>query len=202
MSNPTTLVQKLWDYRNILMDGCWLIPCGWCTGRQDSIRIPARTWEGPASRSPGRAAAPRTGAAGSSPRFLRVCRSAGPVTPILSLSIPPGVTPAPQRQTLDRLKELNLQHRGATGDPEIATRINSFELAFRMQTSGPELMDLGKETQETLERYGAEPGKPGYAMNCLLARRFVARCRVRAGVRPTSPSRGSSARHPLPTTAG
>ena len=95
--------------------------------------------------------------------------------PILSLSNPPGVTPAQQRQTLDLLKELNSQHLDATGDPEIATRINSFELAFRMQTSGPELMDLRKETKETLEMYGAEPGKPGYAMNCLLARRLVER---------------------------
>lgn len=95
--------------------------------------------------------------------------------PILSLSNPPGVTPAQQRQTLDLLKELNSQHLDASGDPEIATRINSFELAFRMQTSGPELMDLSKETKETLEMYGAEPGKPGYAMNCLLARRLVER---------------------------
>jgi hypothetical protein len=95
--------------------------------------------------------------------------------PILSLSNPPGVTPAQQRQTLDLLKELNSGHLATTGDPEIATRIASFEMAFRMQTSGPELMDLSRESRETLALYGAEPGKPGYAMNCLLARRLVER---------------------------
>jgi len=63
----------------------------------------------------------------------------------------------------------------ATGDPEISTRINSFEMAFRMQTSAPELMDLSKESKETLEMYGAEPGKPSFANNCLLARRLVER---------------------------
>jgi hypothetical protein len=63
----------------------------------------------------------------------------------------------------------------ATGDPEIATRINSFEMAFRMQSSAPELMDLAKEPKKVLEMYGAEPGKPSFANNCLLARRMVER---------------------------
>ena len=62
-----------------------------------------------------------------------------------------------------------------TGDPEIATRINSFEMAFRMQSSAPELMDLSKESKETLDLYGAVPGKPSFANNCLLARRLVER---------------------------
>ena len=62
-----------------------------------------------------------------------------------------------------------------TGDPEIATRINSFEMAYRMQSSAPELMDLSKEDKKTLELYGAEPGKPSFANNCLLARRLVER---------------------------
>ncbi len=61
------------------------------------------------------------------------------------------------------------------GDPEIATRINSFEMAYKMQTSAPALMDLSGESRETLEMYGAEPGKPSYANNCLLARRLVER---------------------------
>jgi uncharacterized protein (DUF1501 family) len=61
------------------------------------------------------------------------------------------------------------------GDPEIATRINSFEMAFRMQNSAPELMDLSKESKQTLQLYGAEPGKPSFANNCLLARRLVER---------------------------
>jgi hypothetical protein len=60
-----------------------------------------------------------------------------------------------------------------TGDPEIATRINSFEMAFRMQSVAPEIMDITKESKETLELYGAEPGKPSFANNCLLARRLV-----------------------------
>jgi hypothetical protein len=61
------------------------------------------------------------------------------------------------------------------GDPEIATRIHSFEMAFRMQASAPELMDLAGEPKHVLEMYGAEPGKPSFANNCLLARRLVER---------------------------
>ncbi len=95
--------------------------------------------------------------------------------PILALSNPRGITRAMQRQTLDALKELNEHHLSATGDPEIATRINSFEMAYRMQESAPELMDLNKESKETLALYGAEPGKNSYANNCLLARRLIER---------------------------
>jgi len=64
---------------------------------------------------------------------------------------------------------------GITGDPEIATRINSCEMAYRMQTSAPDLMDIAKEPKEILEMYGAEPGKSSFANNCLLARRLVER---------------------------
>jgi uncharacterized protein (DUF1501 family) len=95
--------------------------------------------------------------------------------PILSLSNPRGVTREMQRQSLDLLKELNSRHLEATGDQEIATRINSFEMAYRMQESAPELMDISKESKETLEMYGVTPGKPSYAMNCLLARRMIER---------------------------
>jgi uncharacterized protein (DUF1501 family) len=95
--------------------------------------------------------------------------------PILSLSNPPGVTREQQRRTLDLLKELNERRLEVTGDPEIATRINAYEMAFRMQVSGPELMDLSQESPQTLALYGVEPGKPGYALNCLLARRLVER---------------------------
>jgi hypothetical protein len=95
--------------------------------------------------------------------------------PILSLSNPRGITPEMQRKSLDTLKTLNEHHLELTGDPEIATRINSFEMAYRMQSSAPELMDIAKESKATLELYGAEPGKASYANNCLLARRLIER---------------------------
>jgi hypothetical protein len=95
--------------------------------------------------------------------------------PILNLSSPKGVTPEHQRQVLDLVKDLNGERLDATGDPEIATRIASYEMAYRMQTAAPELIDFSKETKETLEMYGAEPGKASYANNCLLARRLVER---------------------------
>ena len=95
--------------------------------------------------------------------------------PILSLSSPRGITRETQRRTLDTLKALNEHHQALTGDREIATRINAFEMAFRMQESAPELTDLTRESKETLELYGATPGKGSYANNCLLARRLVER---------------------------
>lgn len=95
--------------------------------------------------------------------------------PVLFLSNPAGVTDQMQRRTLDLVKELNETHLGAVGDPEIATRINSFEMAYRMQASAPELIDISKESPETLKMYGVEPGKPSFAMNCLLARRLIER---------------------------
>ena len=95
--------------------------------------------------------------------------------PVLYLSNPPGVDAELQRDSLDTIKRLNELRLKAVGDPEIATRINSFEMAFRMQTSAPELMDLGKEPPRVLEMYGAEPGKSSFANNCLLARRLVER---------------------------
>jgi len=95
--------------------------------------------------------------------------------PVLYLSNPPGVDREMQRESLDAVKALNEQRLDVVGDPEIATRINSFEMAFRMQASAPELMDLTKESKETLEMYGAQPGKSSFANNCLLARRLVER---------------------------
>jgi len=95
--------------------------------------------------------------------------------PVLYLSNPAGVSEKMQRRTLDVVKELNQKHLDTVGDPEIATRINSFEMAYRMQSSAPELMDISKESPETLKMYGAEPGKPSFAMNCLLARRLIER---------------------------
>src|SRR5262249_5387970 len=95
--------------------------------------------------------------------------------PVLYLSNPRGINPQVQRDSLDAVQRLNQLRLDAVGDPEIATRINSFEMAYRMQTSAPELMDLSKETKQTLAMYGAEPGKPSYANNCLLARRLLER---------------------------
>src|SRR5205814_4889423 len=69
----------------------------------------------------------------------------------------------------------NRKHLDVVGDPEIATRINSFEMAYRMQASAPELMDVSREPKHILSMYGAEPGKPSFANNCLLARRLLER---------------------------
>jgi hypothetical protein len=95
--------------------------------------------------------------------------------PILNLSTPESVTDASQRRTLDTLRELNLRRAVTTGDPEIHSRISSYEMAYRMQSSAPELMDLKGESPATLKLYGCDPDKPSYARNCLLARRLVER---------------------------
>jgi hypothetical protein len=95
--------------------------------------------------------------------------------PILNLSNPRGVTPGRQKEVLDAVRDLNAERLADTGDPEIATRIASYEMAYRMQTSAPELIDLAGETRQTLEMYGAQPGKVSFANNCLLARRLVER---------------------------
>ena len=78
--------------------------------------------------------------------------------PVLFLENPKGVAPADRRQVLDTVRRLNEAQLADVGDPEIATRISQYELAFRMQTSVPELMDISKESPETLALYGAEPG--------------------------------------------
>jgi hypothetical protein len=95
--------------------------------------------------------------------------------PVLYLSNPKGVDSELQRDSLESIRRLNQMRLGITGDPEIATRINSFEMAFRMQSSAPELMDLSREPKDILEMYGAEPGKASFANDCLLARRLVER---------------------------
>jgi len=95
--------------------------------------------------------------------------------PVLYLSNPKGVDDQLQRDSLDSIRALNQMQLDVVGDPEIATRINSFEMAFRMQTSAPELMDIAQEPRHVLDLYGAEPGKSSFANNCLLARRMVER---------------------------
>jgi uncharacterized protein (DUF1501 family) len=94
---------------------------------------------------------------------------------VLYLSNPRGVDNELQRSSLDAINTLNRQHLDEVGDPEIATRINSFEMAFRMQASAPAAMDLTQEPEHVLKMYGAEPGKPSFANTCLLARRLVER---------------------------
>ena len=96
--------------------------------------------------------------------------------PVLFLSNPPGVDASVRRRMLDGVGELNRKHLAEIGDPEIATTIAQQEMAFRMQSSVPELTDLSQESRQTLEMYGPEVNKPGsYARNCLLARRMAER---------------------------
>lgn len=93
--------------------------------------------------------------------------------PVLFLTNPEGHTKKRRRRELDALAQLNQQQSEVTGDPEIQTRIQQYEMAYRMQASVPELMNIDGETKETLELYGASPGKASFANNCLLARRLV-----------------------------
>jgi hypothetical protein len=100
-------------------------------------------------------------------------RSSG--DPVLYVGNPPGVDAETRRDLLDAVQDLNKIELGAVGDPEIATRISAYEMAYRMQTSVPELMDISKEPDRVLRMYGAEPGKASFANNCLLARRLAER---------------------------
>ncbi|MEP6754832.1 MAG: DUF1501 domain-containing protein [Chthonomonadales bacterium] len=95
--------------------------------------------------------------------------------PVLFVSNPNGVSPEMRRESLDALKELNSAQLKGVGDPEIGTRIASYELAYKMQTSVPELMEISKEPAAVHEMYGTEPGKATFGNNCLLARRLVER---------------------------
>ncbi|MCA9000136.1 MAG: DUF1501 domain-containing protein, partial [Planctomycetaceae bacterium] len=97
--------------------------------------------------------------------------------PILHVSNPDGYDNQAQRDTLDLIGQLNRKRSAIVGDPEIETRINAYEMAYRMQSRAPELMDFASETPETLELYGAKPGdgKHAFANNCLLARRLAER---------------------------
>ena len=104
------------------------------------------------------------------------CRSQG--DPVLYASDPAGMSRPMRRQTLDTINQLNTIQAESMGHPETQTRISQYELAFRMQTSVPDVMDISKESQATLDAYGAKPGASSLANNCLLARRLV-----EAGVR-------------------
>jgi hypothetical protein len=122
---------------------------------------------------------PRGGAVNWASGFLPTSYQGVPLRgkgdPILDLSNPEGISASRQRRTIDAVRDLNMQHLVETGDPEIATRIAAYEMAYRMQTSGPELIDISQESQATLDLYGARPGAPSFANNCLLARRLVER---------------------------
>ena len=99
------------------------------------------------------------------------CRSQG--DPVLYLSNPKGVDRPMRRLSLDALKDLNTLQSRELGSPETMTRVAQYELAFRMQMAAPEVMDISRETKQTLEQYGAVPGAASFANNCLLARRLV-----------------------------
>jgi hypothetical protein len=97
-------------------------------------------------------------------------------SPVLFLEDPPGISKTTRREMLDAIKALNGMRQAAYGDPEIETRIAQYEMAYKMQTSVPELMDLSNEPDSVFEMYGPESRKPGtYAANCLLARRLAER---------------------------
>jgi hypothetical protein len=94
---------------------------------------------------------------------------------ILNVGNPKGVDAKLQRDSLDLIDQLNREHLGIVGDPEIETRIASYEMAYRLQTSAPELMDLKSESKSTLEMYGCDPDKASFARACVLARRMIER---------------------------
>ncbi len=95
--------------------------------------------------------------------------------PILDVSSPAGFDARLQRETIDLMAEMNRERLAREGDPEIATRLSNYELAFKLQSSAPELMDLKSETKETLDLYGCDPAQPSFARACLLARRLIER---------------------------
>ncbi len=99
------------------------------------------------------------------------CRTQG--DPVLYVSNPDGMDRSVRRRSLDAMRDLNEMQAREFGDPEILTRIAQYELAYRMQMSVPQVMDISKETKATIDAYGAEPGQASFANNCLLARRLV-----------------------------
>jgi hypothetical protein len=145
-----TMNQNLPDF--VVMTASW-------TGRKEAQAIYNRLWG--------------TGPLPSKHQGVAL-RSQG--DPVLFLSNPDGVDPATRRRMLDSLARLNQKQAEEVGDPETLARIAQYEMAFRMQTSVPELMDLSKESKKTLEMYGPDVHKPGtFAASCLLARRLAER---------------------------
>jgi hypothetical protein len=101
------------------------------------------------------------------------CRSQG--DPVLYVSNPNGMDANMRRLSLDALRDLNELQAGELGNPETRTRIEQYEMAFRMQTAVPEVMDITRESQRVIDAYGAQPGQASFANNCLLARRLIER---------------------------
>jgi hypothetical protein len=95
--------------------------------------------------------------------------------PVLYIENPPGVSSAIQRDSIDAINALNRMEHTTLQDPEILTRVAQYEMAFKMQSSVPGLVDMSKEPKEVLEMYGAKPGDGSFASNCLLARRLAER---------------------------
>jgi len=122
---------------------------------------------------------PRGGAVNWGSGFLPTSYQGVPLRgngdPILNLANPDGISAVRQRQAIDSIRDLNLKRAVETGDAEINTRIAAYEMAYRMQTSAPELIDLSGESKVTLDLYGVEKDTPSFARNCLLARRLVER---------------------------
>ncbi|MEY5024985.1 MAG: hypothetical protein RLZZ244_513 [Verrucomicrobiota bacterium] len=119
--------------------------------------------------------AARQWASGYLPSRFQGVHLRGKGDPVLYLTTPPGVSTGQQQDVVEAVSKLNRAHDAVVEDPEIATRIAQYEMAFLMQASVPELMDVGKEPQSILELYGCTPGDGSFASNCLLARRLAER---------------------------
>ena len=119
--------------------------------------------------------AARQWAAGFLPSRFQGVHLRGKGDPVLYLGNPPGVTRDGQHRVIEAVNSLNARHDAIVDDPEIATRIAQYEMAFQMQASVPELMDISKEPATVLERYGCKSGDGSFASNCLLARRLAER---------------------------
>jgi hypothetical protein len=119
--------------------------------------------------------AARQWASGFLPSRFQGVHLRGKGDPVLYLGAPPGVTRGRQQDVVDVVNAINAKYDSIVDDPEIATRIAQYEMAFQMQMSVPELMDINKEPQDILDLYGGKPGDGSFASNCLLARRLAER---------------------------
>ncbi len=119
--------------------------------------------------------AARQWAAGLLPSRFQGVHLRGKGDPVLYLGTPPGITRGQQHDVVQAVNKINARYDAVADDPEIATRIAQYEMAFKMQASVPELMDIKQEPQKIIELYGCQPGDGSFASNCLLARRLAER---------------------------